>query len=110
AGRAQALLHYPRQARGDPAAEGIRLLTQHVRQPMRPLAEHVRQEHLDLTPPVVESLEEELQVRGKRRVLFGCEQRLARGRQVELGRARADRQLAPGAGRDGELTREPEVE
>src|SRR6185312_8780882 len=90
--------------------EGIRLIAQHVRQPMRTLPQHIREQALDEAPSVVEPLEEELQIRAELRVLLCRKQRLARGPQVELFRASADRQLAPGPGRNGKLARQSEVE
>ncbi len=85
-------------------------MTQHIAQPVRALAQHVRQQALDLAPAIVQPLEEQLQVGGKLRILFRRQQRLARRELVELLGTGAEHELAAGAGGDRKLTREPEIE
>ncbi len=98
------------QARVDACRERPFILSQHIRQPVPAFLEHLRQEALDVVPTVVDTLEQQLDVRSQRLICIACHEDAARGAVVDLLRPLGHDQRAPRFCGHRKLTREPEIE
>ena len=79
-------------------------------QPVTALVQHAGEQLFDPTPPIVETVEEQLGISLLQLIGFRIDQRLPRGTQVEFVRPFGNDQGSPCPGGHRKLAREPEIE
>ncbi len=73
-----------RETGGDTRAERIFLFTEDVSKPVPALGEHFRQQPLNLSPAIVDALEQQLDIRCEHGVAFALHEHAASGATVKL--------------------------
>src|SRR5882724_5431119 len=104
------VVYYFFETSADPCAQGSRLMAQHISKPVTALAQHVRQQSLDIAPVVIEALEQQLHVFGKLWIFIRSGQRLAGRSVVQLVWPLRDDECSTRLCGYGELGRQPEIE
>ena len=99
-----------REAGAYALAKGPWSMLEHVPQPVPPLLEHLCKQPLDVVPVIIESLEQQLDIRAELRIVLGGSQRQPRRPMTQLERPVCDDQRATCLRRDRKLARQPQVE
>ncbi len=93
----------------DAGTQAALRFTQHVTQPMATFFEHLRQEPLDLSPAIVDAIEQQLDIGHQRGIGIAAHEHAACGPSIQLTGPLSDNESPARLSGDGQLTREPGV-
>ncbi len=110
AGSREVLTHDVGQTLVYAGAQCLRLVPQHIAQPVAALLEHVREQLLDVAPIVVQTLKEKLDIPTEVRIALRGHEGRPRGAVIQLPRPIGDGERSARLGRYGQLTGQPEIE